>query len=163
MNNDDNRAPKTKPQPWRCGECREKAVFLEPVDYSITLNYEGRDYALLVPALPVGTCRHCGYVTIPHRSAVKIDDALVKAAGILTAAEIRGNLLKLQLEPAEVADYLGVDAETVALWADGMRMQSRAQDRLMRLYFELPAVREYSATFLVKRESSSAHEAAVSA
>jgi DNA-binding transcriptional regulator YiaG len=62
-------------------------------------------------------------------------------AHLLTPEQIRANRTALGLSQEELAARLGVDVDLLRRWEDDMRIQSRVQDNLLRLYFALPQVR----------------------
>ncbi len=54
---------------------------------------------------------------------------------------MRKSIEQLGLKQQELAQRLGVAAETISRWVTGAVIQSRAMDNLMRLFFALPEVR----------------------
>ncbi len=148
MNNDaKNPARRMKPLPWKCGECGEKAIYLERIVYTTDRNYDGRMYALAIPDFEIGRCANCGHRIIPNESAEQIDDALRKKVGLLSPAQISENLAKGHVRMEALAEMLDVPSETIARWIDGCALQTIAQDKLMRLYFNVPAARQFLDAF----------------
>ena len=55
--------PTTKPFPWRCGACRERAVAPAVLaSYEANLDHDGKTYRVELRDLPVLRCGHCGEV-----------------------------------------------------------------------------------------------------
>jgi putative zinc finger/helix-turn-helix YgiT family protein len=131
----------TKPFPWKCAGCRQRAVYPDTVDYATTLEHDGRSYDVRVPALEVPRCRHCGKLVMVDSANRAVSDALREAAGLLTPAQIRKNREELGLTQKQLAAHLGVADATVSRWETGAQIQQRSLDRLLRLYFGAPGVR----------------------
>src|SRR6266540_3203215 len=81
--------PPTKPFPWRCGHCQEKAVYRETIAYSLPCDYDGREYIVTVPDLVVPKCRNCGELLFDQAANEGITDALREQLGLLKPAQIR--------------------------------------------------------------------------
>jgi putative zinc finger/helix-turn-helix YgiT family protein len=131
----------TKPFPWKCAACRERAVYPATVDYATTLEHDGRAYDVGVPGLEVPRCRNCGTLVMVDSANRAVSDALRAAAGLLTPAQIRKNREDLGLTQKQLASHLGVADATVSRWETGAQIQQRSLDRLLRLYFGIPSVR----------------------
>jgi putative zinc finger/helix-turn-helix YgiT family protein len=71
----------------------------------------------------------------------QIAQALRGHLGLLSPEEIRGSRDELGISQRELAEHLGVAAETISRWENGALTQSRAMDRYLRLYFGVPAAR----------------------
>ncbi len=136
-----NEPPKSKPFPWRCGACGEKAVQPAVVAYTATPVFEGRKYTLIFPDMEAARCECCGELILPSASHHRITVSLIKAAGLLEPHQIREKMEKLGLSVEEFAEAIGAKKEMVAYWVGGGMLQPKSVDNLMRLYFELPAAR----------------------
>ena len=51
-----------KPYPWKCSECRERAVHWAVLDYEAALEHDGAAYSFSVPGLQVNRCERCGAI-----------------------------------------------------------------------------------------------------
>ncbi|HZU34930.1 MAG TPA: type II TA system antitoxin MqsA family protein [Gemmataceae bacterium] len=131
----------TKPFPWKCAGCRERAVWPATVDYATTLEHDGRAYGVRLPGLQVPRCRHCGKLVMVDSANRAVSAALRQAAGLLTPVQIRANREALGLTQKQLASHLGVADATLSRWETGAQIQQRSLDRLLRLYFGTPEVR----------------------
>jgi putative zinc finger/helix-turn-helix YgiT family protein len=71
----------------------------------------------------------------------QIARALREQLGLLSGELIRKNRDELGLSQRELAEHLGVATETISRWETGALTQTRAMDRYLRLYFNVPAAR----------------------
>jgi DNA-binding transcriptional regulator YiaG len=134
------------PFPCKCATCRERGVV--PVtlpSYTADLDHDGRTYAVTVSDLDVLQCERCGNQVIPDDSFDKLTDELRRQAGLLPPVEIKGNRDRLHLTQKALAGHLRVSESTLCRWENGGQIQQRAMDLLLRLYFDIPQVREHLA------------------
>jgi putative zinc finger/helix-turn-helix YgiT family protein len=133
--------PSTKPFPWKCGHCRERAVAPAVTSYTVEIDHDGRTYTVTVPDLETPRCANCGQLVLIDAANRRISDTFRQQLGLLLPAQIRQNREALRLTQKELADQLGIDEATLSRWETGAQIQPRALDRLLRLFFALPAVR----------------------
>ncbi len=145
-----NNQPKSCPFPWKCGRCRQREVYPLEGEYTIEIVHDGRSYTVTLPSLRRFRCRNCGEVNLDEEANKQISQAFRRQAGLLTPEEIRQNRKKLGLTQEELAERLSVAEATLSRWEKGWQIQQRSLDKLMRLFFELPEVRQ----FLQPRASS---------
>jgi DNA-binding transcriptional regulator YiaG len=135
-----------KSPPYKCASCRKPEV--TPVtlpSYTADLEHDGRAYAVTVSDLDVLRCGHCGNLVIPDGSFDKLTAELRRQAGLLAPGEIKGNRDRLHLTQKALAGHLRVSESTLCRWETGGQIQQRAMDLLMRLYFDIPQVRDHLA------------------
>jgi putative zinc finger/helix-turn-helix YgiT family protein len=137
-----SRARQPKPYPHRCPECGAREVYPAKVTHQAVFKHEGRLHEFDVPNVTLNRCRACGETIVTTAAMDQIADAFRSYAGLLTTPEILEGIGRLGLTQKEFADHLGVAAETVSRWIGRVQIQSRALDRLMRLFFRFPAVRD---------------------
>ena len=81
-------------------------------------------------------CAHCGFQMIPadllNEHGRMVDEAFRRAAGLLSAAEIRAARKRLRMSQQEFAAYLGVGDASVKRWELGA-LQEKSSDDLIRL------------------------------
>ena len=131
-----------KPFPLRCSECREREVIPAVVhNYAIDLTYDGQKHHIVVPELNVPVCQVCGAVHIDIAADEQINAAFRDHLRLLSPESITKQRKALGLTQKEFARQLGIAKETVCRWESGMMIQSRANDNLMRLFFDIPDVR----------------------
>jgi putative zinc finger/helix-turn-helix YgiT family protein len=130
-----------KPFPWRCPQCGRKEVRPATVCHTSRIKHDGRLYCVEVPELRVPRCEACGEMVFDNEADSQIADALREQLALLPPGQIRHNREQLGLSQRDLADHLGVAAETISRWENGALIQSRAMDRYLRVYFGVPAVR----------------------
>jgi putative zinc finger/helix-turn-helix YgiT family protein len=131
----------TKPFPWKCGECGANGVAPAAVNYTAEIHHDGELHQVVLPDLKTPRCSACGTIVLDDAANRQISAALRKQFGILRPDEIQAAREALGLTRQQLADQLGVGEATLARWEDGGQIQQRAHDNLLRLFFELPAVR----------------------
>ena len=67
-------------------------------------------------------------------------DALRERWRLLVPDQIKEGIKAVDLNQQEVAKRLGVAPETISRWVNGVLIQSRAMDNLLRVYFAFPQV-----------------------
>lgn len=136
-----NQAIREKPFPWKCGNCRQKAVVRVTTPYSIPVRYDGLLYEVNVPNLTVPKCGNCGSLMIDSAALKQMDDAQREQLGLLMPAEIRRHREALSLTQRQLADLLRVSEATLAHWESGGMFQPRGYDELLRNAFGLADIR----------------------
>jgi putative zinc finger/helix-turn-helix YgiT family protein len=128
---------------WICGTCGKRAMSAVERAYETTIEHDGVEYKLSLPALRVHECSSCGAVTLDDDANREVSDALRSAAGLLSPTQIRDGQEALGLSQKQLADFLKVGEHTLARWEKGVQIQQMAHDMLVRAFFDLPALREY--------------------
>jgi len=132
----------TKPFPWKCGHCRQRAVRPAVVSYTCEADHDGRAYTVTVPELNVPRCGNCGELVLDSAANRQITESFRQQLGLLTPEQIRRNRESLGLTQRELAGLLGIAEATLSRWETGGQIQQRALDRLLRLYFSSASVRK---------------------
>src|SRR5438105_5718868 len=96
----------------RCGKCRRRTMELATIAYKTTVEHDGRSYKLLIPALLVPLCSHCGSISVDEEANRQIDEAFHRKAKLLSAEAIRQGREKLGLTQKQFANMLGVGEAT---------------------------------------------------
>jgi putative zinc finger/helix-turn-helix YgiT family protein len=110
--------------------------------YAVDVKHDGQSYHLEIPALKIPRCRACGELVFSNNVDDQILQALRAHLRLLTPEQIRGGRETLGLKSKELAETLGVAAETISRWERGGVIQSRAMDNFLRVFFAVPKVRE---------------------
>lgn len=126
----------------KCANCRERAVELTPIDYTVEVAHDGRTDTVTVPGLLMPQCQKCGHRVVDAYVEDQVNAAFRQEAGLLTPEQIRHHRTLLGLKQQEMADLLGVAMSTLSRWETGGQIQQRSLDKFMRLFFKLPAARE---------------------
>lgn len=135
-------ALRDKPFPWKCGTCGERAIVRKVIPYSLQYGYDGRAYTVSIPDLAVPCCENCGEMVFDSPANQRIDQAFREQIGLLSPDQIRHNREALGLTQEQLAANLGIASATISRWESGHQIQQRAMDRLLRLYFAHPNVRQ---------------------
>jgi putative zinc finger/helix-turn-helix YgiT family protein len=133
---------KARPFPWLCTDCFTPTVVPTVIDYTAKVKQDGVVHELHLPGIEVPCCQTCGQLSVTTEVDEQVSDALRSRLHLLTPAQIRKGIENLGLKQQELAERLGVAAETISRWVNGALIQSRAMDNLLRLYFAVPEVRE---------------------
>jgi len=112
------------------------------MDYTAKVKHDGIVYELQLPSLEIPRCQTCGETYTTTAVDEQVSDALRTRLHLLTPVQIRKGIERLGLNQKELAERLGVAAETISRWVNGALIQSRAMDNLLRLFFALPEVRQ---------------------
>ena len=131
----------TKPYPWKCGQCGQRAVEPATVDYSTVVEHEGRVDEVCMPQLRLARCAACGELVLDDEANARISDTLRRQLGLLMPGQIRANREHLGVSQKQLADSIGVAESTLVRWETGAQIQPRSADRLLRLYFGSEHVR----------------------
>jgi putative zinc finger/helix-turn-helix YgiT family protein len=132
----------SRPFPWICRVCGEKAVHQVSEDYSTVLEHDGRRYPTELTDASLYKCQACGATLLLDETRERLAKALHEAAGLLLPEQIRAHRNELGLMQTELAGYLNVSESTVSRWETGAQIQQRAMDTLLRLFFFVPECRE---------------------
>jgi putative zinc finger/helix-turn-helix YgiT family protein len=109
--------------------------------YTAKVKQDGIEYIIDIPALEIPKCHNCGDLLFSNHADEQIRDALRNRLRLLTPAQIRSGRKALSLHQSELAERLGVAAETICRWENGALIQSRPMDNLLRVYFAIPEAR----------------------
>ena len=132
----------TRPYPWTCTRCRQREVYSDVVDYTTSIDHDGRPYTVRVPSLELPKCRNCGKLVLVDSANRLISEAFRREAGLLTPEEIRAGRIACGLDQQTFADLLGISVSTLSRWETGAQIQQRCLNRLMEAYFASLEVRQ---------------------
>jgi hypothetical protein len=120
-----------KPKTPKCHQCGSEMVHRIAPSHRVKMRYEGSPQDVLVENMPEWHCAACGLSVTDGESDEALQNALRVHVGLLNPQQIKAGL----------RERLGCAAESVSRWLNGAVLQSRAYDRLMRIYFHFPEVR----------------------
>jgi putative zinc finger/helix-turn-helix YgiT family protein len=126
---------KLKPYPRGCTECGETAVMSADIAYDAEVKHDGRLHGFHISRLTIDKCQRCGEEFFTNGTDEQIGTALRESLGLLQPQDIRRRLGELGLTQRGFAERLGVAPETVSRWLNGLNIQTRALDNLMRVFF----------------------------
>jgi putative zinc finger/helix-turn-helix YgiT family protein len=125
-----------KPFPWLCQECGQKAVWRITMPYATEVLHDDQLQRVDVPELRAPRCEACGEMIFDIEAGTQVSQALRELLGLLTPAEIRDHRNRLGISTHGLAEHLGISSETISFWEEGLRIQTRAMDRYLRVYFQ---------------------------
>ena len=126
-----------KPFPWKCGECRERAIYPAVLEtYTTEMDHDGKTYPISVSSFEVMQCRNCGEIVLDDDANRRLSDALRSAVGLLQPSEIRARREKLGLTQKALAAYLQIAEATLSRWETGAQIQQRVMDKFLRVFFQ---------------------------
>lgn len=130
-----------RPFPWRCRECGEEAVRLARVAYDAEVRHDGRLYEFTIPQLDCPVCQACGVKVFTEVVDDQVNRAFRAHLNLLTPEQIREAIERIGVSQKKIAEDLEIAEATLAGWLNETQIQSRAMDKLLRVYFGFPAVR----------------------
>lgn len=130
-----------KPKTPKCHQCGSEMVHRIAPAHRVKMRYEGSPQDVLVENMPEWHCAACGLSVTDGESDEALQNALRVHVGLLNPQQIKAGLRELRISQDKFAERLGCAAESVSRWLNGAVLQSRAYDRLMRIYFHFPEVR----------------------
>ena len=133
---------RTKPYPRLCTQCGETAVMPADIAYDAEVKHDGRLHRFPISRLMIDKCQRCGEEFFTNRTDEQIAAGLREFLGLLQPQDIRRRLDELGLTQRSFAARLGVAPETVSRWLNGLSIQTRALDNLMRVFFGFTSVRD---------------------
>jgi DNA-binding transcriptional regulator YiaG len=111
--------------------------------YDAEIRHDGRLYSFTIPRLDIPVCRACGEKVLTEKVDDRINVALRAHLHLLTPAQMRAALERVNMTQKKAADSLGIAEATLSRWLNETQIQSRAMDNLLRLFFEFPEVRSF--------------------
>ncbi len=102
--------------------------------YATDVWYDDEFQRVDVPELRVPRCEACGEMVFDIEAGRQVSRALRELLGLLTPTEICDHCKRPAISPHGLAEHLGIATETISLWEEGLRIQSRAMDRYLRVY-----------------------------
>src|SRR5438270_13946116 len=100
------REPTPRPFPWACSNCSTATVVPTVIDYTAKVKHDGVIHELHLPGLEVPRCQTCGNLVVITEVDERVNDALRAQLHLLTPAQIRANIAKLDLNQQELAEWL---------------------------------------------------------
>jgi putative zinc finger/helix-turn-helix YgiT family protein len=141
MNSSNALNSKRRPFPWICPECLKREVYPAQIDYTAEIKHDGVLHHVPIPHLTIPKCQACGELIFSGDVDEQLNEALRAHRHLLTPAQIKAGREALSFTSGELAERLGVEEDLLTRWEEGMLIQPRAMDNLLRLYFAMPEVR----------------------
>ena len=109
--------------------------------YDAQIRHDGRLHIITIPRLAVPACEACGEKVFTEKVDDQIQTALRSHLKLLTPAEMRAALDRINLTQKQAAARMGIAEATLSRWLNEAQIQSRAMDNLLRVFFAFPNVR----------------------
>lgn len=93
----------------------------------------GDDAAELVVDIPVHSCSHCERSYTGKEAGIIEHEAICRHLGLLTRSEIKDIRAGRDMSLADFAELTGLAEATIARWERGDVVQSRGNDRFLRM------------------------------
>ena len=109
----------TRPYPWKCTRCRQREVYPDMVDYTTTIDHDGRSYTVhssvpgssQVPELRQTRPGRCGQPA--HQRS------LPPGSRVVDAGRDPAGRIRCGLDQQTFADLLGIAVSTLSRWETG--------------------------------------------
>jgi DNA-binding transcriptional regulator YiaG len=131
----------SKPFPRFCDTCRKKTVWPATIPYTSQIRHDGVLHSVETPELVVPRCQECGTLYFDNHAEEQVSRVFRSQLHLLLPEQIRTNRQALGLSVEQLAGRLGLSADQISNWEEGLQFQSRAHDNLLRTFFALPEAR----------------------
>jgi putative zinc finger/helix-turn-helix YgiT family protein len=101
---------------------------------------------VIAEAVPVLACLACGEMLFGPEAAAVRHQAICRALGLLSPAEIKALRERLGPDQGDFARLTGIGVATLSRWERGRLLQTRAMDRYLRLLDVLPQAARFLET-----------------
>ncbi|MFO0947840.1 MAG: hypothetical protein U1D30_18275 [Planctomycetota bacterium] len=96
---------------------------------------------MTLPKLVMPVCESCGERVFTNEVDEQINAEIRRHLRLLTPDQIREALDRIHMDPREAANRMGIAESALSHWINGARIQTRAMDQLLRVFFAFPQVR----------------------
>ena len=121
--------------------CRQREVRPVLMPYRFKIRHDDVQHTVDVPALTVPRCGNCGELLFDNDAGAQMSAALRAQIHLLSPEQIRSSRTSLGLGREELSARIGMPPETVEELEEHLRIQSRALDNLLRVFFAVPQAR----------------------
>lgn len=125
-----------------CIACGERQVRCANVEFSFDFPHDGKTHHISAMEVPAFRCEACGETTYGPEAQPVMRAAVRRQLGLLSPEEVRANRKALLLRQPELAELLGCSTAWLSRLEKDRLVHSRAYDRMLRVFFELPQVRD---------------------
>jgi DNA-binding transcriptional regulator YiaG len=109
--------------------------------YQIKIRHDNVLHTVDIPALTVPRCGNCGELLFDNDADDQMSAALRAQLHLLSPEQIHSNRTSLGLSREELSARIGMPPDTVEELEERLRIQSRALDNLLRVFFAVPQAR----------------------
>jgi putative zinc finger/helix-turn-helix YgiT family protein len=119
-----------------CPVCYEAELVDRSGDYRIKVKDGKSVKEITVKSIHWRECQKCGEVFFDDVTAQVIEAERYKALGLLTPVELRTIRQELGLTQSGMAEFLKVGSKSYCRWENGLLMQSKSMDNLIRYAYD---------------------------
>ncbi len=130
-----------RPFPWQCHHCGKREVILARTNYDAEVRHDGRLHKFTIADLELPICQACGEKVFTEKVDAQFNDALRAHLNLLTPAQIRDGIKRVEMSQRDVAGRLGIAEATLSRWLNETQIQSRAMDNFLRAFLAFPQLR----------------------
>src|SRR5947209_17293811 len=135
-----------KGQGRRCPSCGHQPLVPQRIRDEFEYGPDDDRIAVVAEAVPVLACPACGETLYGPEAAAVRHQAICRALGLLSPAEIKALRERLGPDQEDFARPTGIGVATLSRWERGRLLQTRALDRYLRLVDALPQAARFLAT-----------------
>jgi putative zinc finger/helix-turn-helix YgiT family protein len=127
----------------KCPECGQGRLisFTRTEEFDFDLGDE--TVKVRAENVPVEKCDKCGEVMSGSAAAAVRHEAVCRAAGLMTPAEIKALREQFGWSQQDLADLTDFGIATVSRWERGRLLQNRSNNKFLQAIRDCPAFREY--------------------
>ncbi len=122
----------------QCPSCGHQPLEARRIRDEFEYGPDGERITVIAEAVPVLVCPACGETLYGPEAAVVRHQAICRALGLLSPAEIKALRERLGPDQEDFARLTGIGVATLSRWERGRLLQTRALDRYLRLLGALP-------------------------
>jgi HTH-type transcriptional regulator/antitoxin MqsA len=130
----------------RCPSCGHQPLEARRIRDEFEYGPDEERITVVAEAVPVLVCPACGEVLYGPEAAVVRHQAICRALGLLSPAEIKALRERLGPDQEDFARLTGIGVATLSRWERGRLLQTRALDRYLRLLDTLPQAARFLET-----------------
>jgi putative zinc finger/helix-turn-helix YgiT family protein len=127
----------------RCPECGQGQLIALTRTEQFDFDLGDETVKVRAENVPVQQCDKCGEVISGPVAATMRHEAICRAAGLLTPAEIKGIREKFGWSQQNLADLAGFGVATVSRWERGRLLQNRSSNKTLLALRDCPPFRKY--------------------
>jgi putative zinc finger/helix-turn-helix YgiT family protein len=127
-----------KGQGRQCPSCGHQPLVAERIRDEFEYGPDEERITVVAEAVPVLACPACGEVLYGPEAAAIRHQAVCRALGLLSPAQIKAVRERLGPDQEDFARLTGIGVATLSRWERGRLFQTRALDRYLRLLDALP-------------------------
>jgi putative zinc finger/helix-turn-helix YgiT family protein len=130
----------------RCPTCGHQPLLARQIRDEFEYGPDGERITIVAEGVPVLTCPACGEVLYGPEAAAVRHQAICRALGLLTPAEIKAVRERYGPDQEDFSRLTGIGVATLSRWERGRLLQTRAMDRYLRLIDALPQAARFLET-----------------